>query len=62
MTEYIDIVMSKGPGPDSEFIEVEDDEGASVKVGEWIAPGADPDMPDDRYWRFRIHWTAIGEL
>ncbi len=45
---YIDVVFD-GP-PDHEagrFVEVEDPEGASVKVGEWVER-------DDGYWALRL--------
>lgn len=61
MAEYIDIVFD-GP-PDHEagrFVEVEDDQGQSVKIGEWIEPTRDK-SGDDGFWRLRINWTAIGE-
>lgn len=32
----IDIVFEKPPGPDSQFVEVEDGEGNSIRLGEWI--------------------------
>lgn len=46
---YVDVVLEKGPGPDSEFVEVEDDRGNSVSFGEWINPTG-----DERYWRLRF--------
>lgn len=30
------MLMEEGPGPDSQFIEVETDAGQSVQAGEWI--------------------------
>lgn len=35
VTNPIHIVMKNAPGPDSDFIEVENDLGESVKAGEW---------------------------
>jgi hypothetical protein len=32
----IDIVFEKPPGPDSQFVEVEDADGNSIKIGTWI--------------------------
>jgi hypothetical protein len=58
--QYVDIVMVAGPGPESEFVEVEDNEGHSLSLGKWIAPGTEG-APDDSYWRLRIGWTDIGE-
>lgn len=44
--EDLDIVMSEGPGPNSQFIEAEV-MGKSVNVGKWF-------KRDDGYWVFRI--------
>lgn len=45
---YIDIVFDGPPAPESgRFIEVENEAGASIKVGEWI------ERPDG-YWALRI--------
>lgn len=47
MSEYIDIVFNGPPGPVcGRFVEVEDDTGASIGVGEWI------ETPP--FWRLRI--------
>lgn len=46
--EYIDIVMSKPPGPECDFIEVENDTGHSINAGEWL-------RRDDGYWVLRIY-------
>ena len=35
MTKYYDIVFDSPPGPDSSFVEVEDDSGTSVCLGTW---------------------------
>lgn len=51
---YIDIVCTE-PGPEQKFVEVEDDEGRSIKIGEWI-------KRDDGFWALRIDWKEIGEL
>ena len=48
MTAYIDIVFDGPPGPvPGRFVEVENDQGASIRVGEWIDRG-------DGYWALRI--------
>lgn len=54
---YIDIVFDRPPGPESPgFIEVEDERGHSITVGEWIA------RPDGCY-ALRIHnFLDVGEL
>ena len=36
MSEHIDIVLTRGPGPDSDFVEVEDSRGHSIRIGEWV--------------------------
>jgi hypothetical protein len=36
-TSYVDIVFDGPPGPDApRFVEVEDDQRRSIRVGEWI--------------------------
>jgi hypothetical protein len=48
LTRRIDIVFDGPPGPDAgRFVEVEDEAGRSVDVGEWIEM-------DDGYWVLRI--------
>lgn len=56
MTKYIDIVFDGPPGPESgRFVEVEDDAGTSISVGEWV------ETPP--YWRLRIQEDKrIAEL
>jgi hypothetical protein len=46
-TAYIDIVMTATGGPYGELIEVENDEGRSIKAGEWFQRA-------DGYWVLRI--------
>lgn len=47
MSEYIDIVFDDGPSHvGGRFVEVEDETGASISVGEWV------ETPP--YWRLRI--------
>ncbi len=47
-TEYTDIVFDGPPGPESgRFVEVEDRQGRSVNVGEWIER-------EDGYWVLRL--------
>jgi len=61
---YIDIVLARGPGPESDFVEIEDSEGRSIRMGEWI----DRDdglvslripIEDGRNWRRAIE-DALG--
>ena len=48
MTRAINIVFDGPPGPESgRFVEVEDDEGKSISVGEWY------ERPDG-LWALRI--------
>jgi hypothetical protein len=48
MTEYIDIVFNGPPGPQApQFVEVENEQGASIRVGTWIDR-------DDGYWALRL--------
>jgi hypothetical protein len=52
LTRQIDIVFDGPPGPNSgRFVEVEDDAGRSVDVGDWIER-------EDRYWALRIQIPA----
>jgi hypothetical protein len=45
---FIDIVFDGAPGPDApRFVEVEDANGKSIKLGEWVP------RPDG-YWALRI--------
>ena len=45
---YIDIVFDGPPGPvTGRFVEVENERGASIRVGEWVER-------DDGYWALRI--------
>lgn len=54
MTEYIDIIFDGPPSHQSgRFVEVEDESGASVKVGEWIER-------DDGFWALRIPRNKIN--
>jgi hypothetical protein len=45
---HIDIVFDGPPGPESgRFIEVEDSEGNSISLGDWVCR-------EDGYWVLRI--------
>jgi hypothetical protein len=46
---YIDIVFAAPPGPGNEcvFVEVEDERGRSISVGEWVDRG-------DGFWALRL--------
>lgn len=47
MTKTIAIVFDKPPGPEApRFIEVEDSEGKSISIGEWVQ--------NEEYWDFVI--------
>ncbi len=47
--DYVDIVFTGPPGPDTEahFVEVEDPRGYSMRLGEWLER-------EDGYWVLRI--------
>ena len=57
MTKQSSVINIVFDGPPSHegprFVEVEDDEGHSIRVGEWVARG-------DGFWALRIEWTALG--
>ena len=36
MSKYIDFVMTVLPGPEGEFVELEDDQGHGLNLGEWV--------------------------
>ena len=60
MAQYVDVVMTVGPHPNGEFVELEDDQGLSVGSDngiEWVEP-----TDTDPYWRLRIPWDAIGAI
>lgn len=45
---FIDIVHSVPPGPDSTLVEVEDEDGRGMRLGEWVER-------QDGTWALRIH-------
>lgn len=47
--EYVDLLFTRAPHPDGEFVDAEDQDGNSVRVGGWIAPSG-----TDTWWRLRI--------
>ncbi len=55
MNEYIDIVFDKLPGPNGcIFIEVENDTGKSIRIGEWVER-------EDGFAALRIPTSIIKE-
>lgn len=53
---YIDIVFDGPPSHESgRFVEVEDNTGKSIGVGEWIDRG-------NGFWALRIQDTDIGDI
>lgn len=51
---FLDFIFDGPPGPTPpRFIEVEDDKGNSIGVGEWI-------KREDGYWVLRVYQTAKG--
>jgi hypothetical protein len=60
MSTFVDVVFDGSPGPEGgRFLEVENESGASVKVGEWIDRG-------NGLWALRIQqqptWAEIATL
>lgn len=54
MTKHIDIVFDRPPGPvNPQFIEVEDDQGRSIKIGEWL-------KREDGYWVLRLTEESVN--
>lgn len=47
MSAAVNILLRRPPGPDSDFVEVETDDGHSVSVGEWT-------HHPDGLWALRI--------
>jgi hypothetical protein len=55
MARYIDIVFDAPPSPEgARLIEVEDDTGAGIDVGEWV------ERPDG-YWVLRLRSLPIDD-
>lgn len=54
-TPFIDIVFDGPPGPEAgRFVEVENAEGKSVSIGEWLH------VENDKFWRLRIRlWGDV---
>jgi hypothetical protein len=50
----INIIMMKPPGPESQFVEIEDDEGHSIDVGTWMPMPPLDGTPHDGWWKLRI--------
>lgn len=56
MTKHIDIVFDGPPSHESgRFVEVEDDTGASVNVGEWV-------QRPNGYWALRLTAATMPTL
>ena len=49
----INIIFDKRPGPDCQFVEVENDKGKSITIGEW------KERPDG-LWALRIEERELG--
>lgn len=52
---YLDVVLTRGPGPESDFVELEDEQGRSVG-----APRATWVSRDDAYAVLRIYAERTG--
>lgn len=49
LPKHIDFVFDGPPGPEAgRFVEVEDDKGASIRIGEWV-------QRDGGHWALRIN-------
>jgi hypothetical protein len=49
---FINIIFDGPPGPEGgRFVEIENDQGKSIRVGEWEA---DPRLEHEGLWRLRI--------
>ena len=56
MSKYVDIVFDGPPGPVSgRFVEVEDDQGRGIAIGEWIER-------DSGMWALRIQLPGLEEI
>lgn len=54
---FINVIFDGPPGPEGgRFVEVEDEHGRSIRVGEWEA---DPRPEHEGLWRLRIPATAL---
>jgi hypothetical protein len=54
--KHIDIVFDGPPSAESgRFVEVEDNTGASIKLGEWV-------QRDDGYWALRISNAGLSKV
>ena len=54
LMNYIDVVFDGPPGHESgRFVEVENSEGISIRIGEWI-------QRPDGYWVLRIQRDALN--
>lgn len=54
MADAINIVMEQPPGPDSQFIEVETDDGRSIRAGIWL-------QRPDGFWSLRLTAADIEQ-
>jgi hypothetical protein len=54
---YLDFVVTDGgrPGPESTFVELEDQDGRGVGIGEWV-------QRDNGLWALRIRYADLEEL
>lgn len=47
------VVMARPPGPESDFVDIEDADGRSVRAGSWHRRG--------NFWVLRIDATCAGD-
>jgi hypothetical protein len=50
----INIIMTHPPGPNSQFVEIQDDEGYSINIGIWMPMLPLDGTPHDGWWKLRI--------
>lgn len=54
-TSYIEFLFNNPPGPESDFVECENDQGHSIKAGEWYQRG-------DGFWVLRVKPEVFGNV
>ena len=56
--QFVDFVFENGPCPEgARFVEAENPEGKSIRIGEWIAP-----KEGEKYWRLRLPMSSSAQF
>jgi hypothetical protein len=56
--QFVDLVFENGPCPEgARFVEAENPEGKSIRIGEWIAP-----KEGEKYWRLRLPMSSSAQF